>query len=378
MNKKLIAFLSMLGLSFAISLVPAYSAIKAGSSCKTAGIKSIVSGKTFTCIKSGKKLVWDKGMVMVKPIQTLTPKSDSVTQVTISFDNLEKNTKEVKTAAWNSYLDKIAYSKDVQVVNNFYIGPNTKPNNSEFQSAFKKAALILGSFKQPTNFVTVIYEHSDVKWAKDKLTSLGLPNSKVQEVDGSCASFERCNGASAGKYATDQFFAQLAVPKILNQIDSYHKNGALEMHEYTHIVQQAQFPGASWGGLPSWFSEGHAHAIGNLGASNSKLEYERNRSAWLATSPNEVIKSFAPENIERFYAALGPNNYNSDMFGYVYTLGYITVECLIAIKGIDSPMELISYVANGNSFEDAFKKVYGIPWSDASPILARAVSAQFN
>jgi M6 family metalloprotease-like protein len=35
--------------------------VKAGSSCSKAGIKSVSAGKTYTCVKSGKKLVWDKG-----------------------------------------------------------------------------------------------------------------------------------------------------------------------------------------------------------------------------------------------------------------------------------------------------------------------------
>jgi hypothetical protein len=56
MNKKLIAFLSILSLS--LPLVPASAAVKAGSVCKKAGITSVASSKTYTCIKSGKKLVW--------------------------------------------------------------------------------------------------------------------------------------------------------------------------------------------------------------------------------------------------------------------------------------------------------------------------------
>ncbi len=73
MSKKLIAFFSILGLSFSISLVPAYSAIKAGASCKTLGITSVASGKTFTCIKSGKKLVWNKGIKVTAPKPSTTP-----------------------------------------------------------------------------------------------------------------------------------------------------------------------------------------------------------------------------------------------------------------------------------------------------------------
>jgi hypothetical protein len=41
-----------------------YAAVKAGSSCSKAGIKSVSAGKTYTCVKSGKKLVWNKGVAI--------------------------------------------------------------------------------------------------------------------------------------------------------------------------------------------------------------------------------------------------------------------------------------------------------------------------
>jgi len=43
----------------------ANAAIKAGASCKKAGQTSTVAGKKYTCVKSGKKLVWNKGVVVV-------------------------------------------------------------------------------------------------------------------------------------------------------------------------------------------------------------------------------------------------------------------------------------------------------------------------
>ena len=66
-----------------------------------------------------------------------------------------------------------------------------------------------------------------------------------------------------------------------------------------------------------------------------------------------------------------PGKYNNEMFGYVYTVGYITMECLVALKGIDSPTQLIVEVSNGLTFEEAFLKVYGISWNEASPIWLR-------
>ena len=43
----------------------ANAAVKAGTTCKTVGSTSIASGKTCTCIKSGNKLVWNKGEKVV-------------------------------------------------------------------------------------------------------------------------------------------------------------------------------------------------------------------------------------------------------------------------------------------------------------------------
>jgi poly(3-hydroxybutyrate) depolymerase len=53
--------LSILSLSLSLPFIPANAAAKAGAKCNKAGITSVASGKTFTCVKSGKKLVWDKG-----------------------------------------------------------------------------------------------------------------------------------------------------------------------------------------------------------------------------------------------------------------------------------------------------------------------------
>ncbi len=66
MSKKLIAFLSVLSLFLSLSLIPANAEVKAGGACTKAGKTSIASSKTFTCVKSGQKLVWNKGVVSKK------------------------------------------------------------------------------------------------------------------------------------------------------------------------------------------------------------------------------------------------------------------------------------------------------------------------
>jgi M6 family metalloprotease-like protein len=88
MNKRLITFLSILSLSLSLPLIPASASAKAGTKCTKVGIKSIVGNKTFTCIKSGKKLVWNKGVAIKKPnpTPTLMPSSNSKPSTTLSPD----------------------------------------------------------------------------------------------------------------------------------------------------------------------------------------------------------------------------------------------------------------------------------------------------
>ena len=65
----------LISLAFALIPVTAVSAqkITPGSTCKVLQQKVTYQNKRYTCIKSGKKLVWNKGVAVVKPTPTPTP-----------------------------------------------------------------------------------------------------------------------------------------------------------------------------------------------------------------------------------------------------------------------------------------------------------------
>lgn len=63
MFKKLIAFVSILFLFLSTPLISANAVAKAGAKCAKAGNTEVVKGKTFTCVKAGTKLIWDKGIL---------------------------------------------------------------------------------------------------------------------------------------------------------------------------------------------------------------------------------------------------------------------------------------------------------------------------
>lgn len=60
--KRIFIFLSISFLCTS-GITPVNAAVKTGAACKTLGQTSIVGIKTYTCIKTGKKLVWDKGVI---------------------------------------------------------------------------------------------------------------------------------------------------------------------------------------------------------------------------------------------------------------------------------------------------------------------------
>jgi len=64
MNKRLVAFLSILSLSLSLPFIPANAAAKAGGACSKLNTTSITGSKKFTCIKSNKKLIWNKGVAV--------------------------------------------------------------------------------------------------------------------------------------------------------------------------------------------------------------------------------------------------------------------------------------------------------------------------
>ena len=69
-NKLLIIFFS---LSVAFSLMTeASAAVTPGATCSKAGVKQVYKGKTYTCVKAGKKLAWNKGVVVLMPTPTIT------------------------------------------------------------------------------------------------------------------------------------------------------------------------------------------------------------------------------------------------------------------------------------------------------------------
>ena len=73
-------------LALSLALIPnnavAAQKLTPGSPCKVLNQKVISQNKTHTCVESGKKLIWNKGVAVVKPITTSTQAATITSTVT--------------------------------------------------------------------------------------------------------------------------------------------------------------------------------------------------------------------------------------------------------------------------------------------------------
>ena len=390
---------------------PSFAAVKAGAKCTKVGASATASGKKFTCIKSGKKLVWNKGVAVKKPSPVATPTptpsptptpeptpaptptptptpsptpSIPAAPIVFTFDNISENYLQISANVYAKYeaaLDRNYQSKiDVKTI----VGPNTKPVFSNTSAAIDIGSNLLRNFKQPDVMNVIYYSFVDKEWAIQKTQEVDGTNRWRYQFDYECTSPTMCRGGSAGVTQNWHGMSRFTVsPDNSPYMIGRRSAGWNEIHEFVHVVYITQLKpnfGAWYSVTPSWFSEGHADVIGMLGGAKTLTEYVFARDlTYKSVRPDQTLRSYGPENILRFYDALAKlQEPESPMKQFVYSLGYSTVEALVAIGGIDSPMNLYLETIKGSTFEQAFKTIYGIEWKVAAPILAEVVSKQYS
>lgn len=108
-----------------------YAAVKAGSACTKVGAKSVSGGKSYTCIKSGKKLVWDKGVVV--PVAKPAPSASGKPVVVQAKegDSCEKMGQQGKDSKGLLECRKFAGNKlkYIRITNNF--SPISNPKSPD-------------------------------------------------------------------------------------------------------------------------------------------------------------------------------------------------------------------------------------------------------
>jgi len=399
-------------IALVITLVPvsAISAAKVtpGATCKVLNQKTVYLNKTYTCVKSGKKLVWNKGVLVKKPTPQVTPTAigDPVGAVggnptptptpsptptptpapiypagPTSFDDLVENYKGIAYAAWSKSSAVIKSTNAESPAIKMITGPNTKLRIENPSTIFDLIARLYPGYSTSKDFTVLSFGFDDREWAQAQLNILPP---KDPTADGwiaatGCVTRQTCEGGTMFTGAKGQQLLVLAIEVCCGDAAP----GMLEAHEYTHGVQQNQMrlpqpwpPSDTY--PPVWLHEGGAHfsqnAAINFESFDKYLSFRRE-----SASPIFNDSKITSQWIQEYLGA------NPDLTWYrkynrwtMFVMGAMFVEALVAIKGPESTMEVWKLAGTGLKFPQAFEKVYGISFERALPIISKAIALELG
>jgi hypothetical protein len=392
--------LRIVGLALPIVLIASnsYAAVKAGSACSKAGSKSVSGGKSYTCVKSGKKLVWDKGVLV--PVAQPSPSASASASASASpsptpkasvapavvypkgptgFDDLIENYQGISYAAWSKSSAVIKGASDAAPTFKAVTGPNTTLAFKNPASAFELVSRLYTGYETAKDFTVLSFSFNDRDWATQQMKTIQA-NSNYPWISGmACASRETCWG---GGVFTDEKASELLV-LTTEILDDNHTTGTLEAHEFTHVIQQNQMRGPQpWpttGNWPTtWYLEGQAEFSQNAAIYNQSFDqYTKNRRS--VSDGLFKDSTITAQWIQDFLSSNQDSSWFSKYESWrQYDVGGMFVEALVAIKGPASTMEVWKQCGSGMKFPDAFEKVYGISFAKALPIISKAIALEIG
>ena len=346
MKKKLtIALVSIFMLS--LSLTPVSAAVKAGGSCSKAGTKSVYLSKTYTCIKSGKKLVWSKGV----------GKSSVLAPVAISIDNLDL--KGVPQKAYEIVIKELNSRQSTTYTPTIIAGANVKQSRIDQELlGIQKAINLWSPYFLPDKFQVVYVNYGDENWLEQKSTELGLasmlpPGQTWREQ---FRKYENCPFAMAGSGNGVPTFVQ-CLGYTFNKSASQAQTGP---HEYTHLYQQ-KYNAFNI----SWYMEGSASFFGwTLGFDpyepTSNVRSYHLMNLW-SELPQAVKDDFKSKDLTRFKSRMGEisGRNTQETANMSYWVGALATEALVALYGFDKFVEWTKNMQNEKDVSKVLNQTYG-------------------
>jgi hypothetical protein len=345
---------------------PSFAAIKAGAKCSKAGATATAASKKFTCVKSGKKLVWNKGVVIKKPVPvaTSTPSpspTPTPTPVATNFEPWSTGI-DAKTLSDQAQRNFISWTKTRTVASTSHIQLIQENTNSSRITILKKAddlsAQLFGSF-----FIqgskTII--GASETWTVGELSKTGWSVTKCNEPYMSGVALCLDNDSRQGYVVTGDASYDEGNPG--------RDGGALLAHEYFHLVQAnlsktrageaERVKGThseSAKAFPVWFLEGSAEFVGySVGALAQNGSYWQGRARMLSYSPPE--ESINRNAISDYEIRICCGNNTPT---YPYHIGQIATEYIVASIGFQKMLDIFTDYATTRNFEKSFETVTGI------------------
>jgi hypothetical protein len=363
-HTRLIAFLSILSISLSLPLIPANAAVKAGAVCKKAGVTSIVSSKTFTCIKSGKKLIWNKG-TPTKPVQVI-PDSWPIDKTADKdiFLIADKNLRKFQQA--NKTTPKLTVK----------YGPDTDKKRADqyLYSLYKAADFWNTDWKYDGEIVAALGTSKDYSWLRDLWSKFGLTfpeflNNYLHTAEGFSALGAHCNHGAATLGDNQPFFWGCMPTQGDLEMIGLKKFSA---HEYTHIAHYGIMGNVGMRNMPVLFSEGSADFYGVSLASDDK-SIDKDWKTYFSTgfigdSSRDYLKNASSDQVLELL--IDSFAKGSKVEGHCYYTGAYATIRMVAAQGHDGFVRFMKFVKETGNVNQSFEKVYEIKFEEFAKVIA--------
>jgi hypothetical protein len=367
------------------NLPPASSAVKPGTVCKKLGQISTSNGFKYTCVKIGKKLVWNKGIKLpapkptvpatpsATPTPTATPAPSATatptTYTPLSIDNLDY--KQVYLASRSEVNKYVAKGLTFEGVIDFQVGENIEPWRVEIaKNEINSAVKLWSSFFKPSSMTIIWYSSKDIEWAKTKYEAAGGNPAWASGFSG--CSPQYCGNASASLMGGTKFIFEQG----LEFKDQGLWNRSTAAHEYAHLAQFGLSAPTNLGALPWWSVEGGAQFYGEaigydyfdssrVTRSGMHSQYASDSQAYVSTlfpgqSLKAVFQKNDPEATKILMKSIEATTNSPGALGLSYLLGSYATEVLVSVFGHEKMANFYSSFAASADYQSNFNKIFGM------------------
>ena len=374
---------------------PAGAAVKAGQVCKKINQSATSNGKKFTCVKSGKKLVWRASPVpqpastptasatpSPEPIKTeqrpleITSSSAAKIGTGCSFSGthvgllegpaqckevngqqvwslISKENDSVASRAYRYVLEKYLAAPEGNLAIDVRMDPNTPEWGKKIEKGLFAGARFWGTSPSGSASVPTLIS-ADLKWWPAQLDALNYSGKEefLKRIAAGTCQAEFHGGPNP--FWSFTFREANCVTNVgFKQVPA---------HEYTHYAQAVLSASlSSQKPRVPWMEEGLASFIGGALGVASDMGTDL-RFSWASDLRGNLVEV-------DFFSKDERSVYESPKWGAIYPVGAIATEGLVAIIGMDGVLKYYAGIKDGMSADQAMVNAFGLSVSKAAKFL---------
>lgn len=331
--------------------------------------------------------------------------------VPVTWENLLERADEIHAINFNDTYATLERNSpllaDLEVERSYFRGPGLGAKHyADLETWLANTDALYARSVPLDSQIFLMFPYKDLEWAIEKLSDPEINHPSYDEIIRNANETPRqgIRQNAVPDMIPGRFDGIWSLPATLDGYNGFsglaRNESAMIYHEQVHQHQQAQWKDENLNGpnfgmgqvTPCFLVEGMATTPEFVLISESVSEYEgfvrdRVRGAYTSdpntrdelgnfTGYSELTERVTDEYAENYLRDSFDLNCTSGLqYGLSYSLGYLATEALVAMKGFEAPMGLLTLMGLSElTWEEAFAQVFEISWSEALPILAEYVS----